>query len=251
MADPTEAAAQAATRFKAEVQKSGAIRPVEAAALVRSLAEPGKGMSNTERETFFETLASYVETLDLSMPEAAERPAASIELEPEVARRMNMAKGAEIDLEKAQQLLARSLLFVIMIDQLVWGVWKNIAPGSHIKRETKGNPSLPTVLRQYVSEETSPSEEDVVLCYEKTRQLAAGLLGALGPIGRNYGTKIYNKFHPDSIKELVTKEGGKGDAKFWQKFEGLFADLSEEIVEKDIHRAIAKYTEDLLKGSRN
>jgi hypothetical protein len=251
MADPTEAAAEAATQFRSEISKGGVIRPVQVGDLIRSLTEEVKGFSPSERETYLETLASYVETVKLEAPEAENAAVpASLRINKDVARRMNMSAESDIPPEKADLLFTRSLLFMLLVDQLVWAVWKNIAPASKIKRETKGSPSLPTVLRQFIGEQSELSEEDVLQTFEKTRQLAAGLLGALGPIGRNYGTKTRNKFNPDSIKDLVAKEGGKGETRLWQKFEELFHDLNEEIVEQDIHRAIVKYTEDLLKGSR-
>lgn len=249
MVDPTEAAATSASAFKKACSQAGGLGPSQVSEMLRTLPGNLKGLSNTAQETYFETLASYVETLEFE----EDSPGASdgtIALDKDVARRMNMAADTELSNEQATLLLTRGLLFLILIDQLVWAVWKNIAPTSSIKRETQGSPSLPTILRKYLTSEGEVSQSDLIDTVEKTRQLASGLLGALGPIGRNYGTKAAGKYNPESIKELVGKEGGKGETKYWQKFEELFQDLNEDVIEQDIHRAIVKYTENLLRGSR-
>jgi len=252
MADPTEVAAESASKFRASTEKGNTIRSGHVSELVREIQSSLKGMTATEHETFLETLASYLDTLEPAtgdLPGAGSVGDGSLVLAKEVTRKLNMAPETAVPAEKASLLLTRSLLFMIMVDQLVWGVWKNIPPGSNTKREPKGSPSMPNVLRSYLTGDTV-DDEDLVHAFEKTRQLAAGLLGALGPIGRNYGTKAAAKFNPESVREIVVKEGGKGEARYWQKYEELFQDLSEDIVEQDIHRAIVKYTEDLLRGSR-
>lgn len=251
MADPTETAAEAASQFRNATSRGADIRSAHVGDLIRSIQEAVKRLSPAERDDYLATLASYVDTIAPSAEEMETRGRGpAISLNKDAARRLSMAPDTELTAAQATLLLNRALLFLIMVDQLVWGVWKNIAPDSRIRRETKTSPSMPNVLRTFLGGGSEVTEEEVIQCFEKTRQLAAGLLGALGPVGRNYGTKATARFNPDAVREIVTKEGGKGETQYWKKYEELFQDLNEENIEQEIHQAIVRYAEDLLRGAR-
>lgn len=240
----------AASQFSKQTNRGSEIRPGRVADLLRQVQDAVRPLSATDRDAYLASLASYLDTISPDDDATGAGAGSGIVLSKEAARRLSMAAGEDLNPEQVELLLNRALLFVTMIDQLVWGVWKNIAPGSKIKRETKTSPSLSNVIRTYLSEPDKLEESEVIEALEKTRQLAAGLLGALGPVGRNYGTRAAARFNPDAIREIVTKEGAKGEVQYWKKYEELFQDLREDAIEQEIHGVIVRYAEDLLRGSR-
>jgi hypothetical protein len=88
---------------------------------------------------------------------------------------------------------------------------------------------------------------------EKTRQLIAGLLAALGPAGKNYARRYLTRYSPEAVRDLVKLEGasifGNADARYWKKYTELAQEISEASIQTDIQDAVAKYAEDLMRGT--
>ena len=87
---------------------------------------------------------------------------------------------------------------------------------------------------------------------ERSRQLTAGLLGAIGPVGKTIARKHAQRFSPDNIREHVRREGGGFlkvlEIKCWNRYELLAKDLNADQVEHEIREAITGYAEALITG---
>ncbi len=254
MATPSESATAIATSFR-----EGGYR---VAGLIESIRNTLNALSLPEHEAFLRALSTELRGSaargDREEAEAREEAARrrEVDIPEEVKKRLNLPGDFEITEDQVIYLLSQTLPFLLTIDQLVWAAWKNIAPESKVRRQGRNVVSVPNMLREYLQGNARLPENEMNQVIEKTRQLAAGLIGSIGPIGRTYGRKQAAKFSPSTIQELVRREGTKGtifggeEVKYWRKFMQLVEDMDEDLIEKEIHQAIARYTEDLLKGSR-
>ena len=61
-------------------------------------------------------------------------------------------------------------------------------------------------LGRYITGNTDTPLTDVVQPLERSRQLTAGLLGAIGPVGSTFARKFARRFSPDDIRNDVRRE---------------------------------------------
>lgn len=253
MESPTQAATRVANDFKEQ--------GFRVAALVAAIKEEVRARPLPEHDEFLDQLSRQLRgTSGRAAGEDAgdggDGGGPAVVLSESICKRLGARDQLEADPRQASYLLNRSLSFVLTLDQLVWTVWKNIAPTSRHKRQTGKVLSLPSMIRDTLSGTRSHREEDMTAVFEKTRQLAAGLIGAIGPMGRTFGRRQAAKFSPQGIQDMVRREGtragfmGGEEVKCWKKYNDLFEDLQEDVIEQDLHQAIVKYTEDLLRSSK-
>lgn len=176
----------------------------------------------------------------------------SADLPEDFRRRLRLPAGKPVAASHANRLLLQLLETTLTLDQLVWNIWKNLAPGSRLRRDASGEGDFRTLTGRYLTGDAEVSFAQVAQALESSRQLIAGLLGALGPVGRGYARKTAGRFSPEAIRELVKLEPGgfltSPDAKCWKKFCELAGELEEAAVERDIHQAIVGYAEELVLG---
>jgi hypothetical protein len=245
----------AAHRIATEFKESGS-RPTQ---LVKFIQEEMRNRSLPEQEDFLNHLAKEVRGMGgarSEMEDAEYGGSGQMVLSEAVSKRLGTKELISVNQEQATFLLNKLLPLLVILDQLVWTVWKNIAPESRIKRQSGNILSIPAMIRDLVTQSRSYREDEMDPVFDKTQQLAAGLIGAIGPMGRTYGRKQAAKFSPIGIQDMVKREGTKGpflggdEAKCWIKYNELFEDLNEDQIEQEIHQAIVRYTEDLMRGSR-
>ncbi len=248
--------AQAAHRIAEEFKASGS-RPTQ---LIQAIKDELKLRPLPEHNEFLDSLAMECRGGRVGgeavLEEAEYGGAGRMVLSENVTKRLGTKELAAVNQQQATFLLNKLVPLLVTLDQLVWTVWKNIAPESKTKRQSGNILSVPAMIRDYIFQTKSYKEEEMNPVFEKTQQLAAGLIGAIGPMGRTYGRKQAAKFAPMGIQNMVKREGTKGpflggdQAKCWIKYTELFEDLHEDQIEQEIHRAIVRYTEDLMRGSR-
>lgn len=170
----------------------------------------------------------------------------------DVQQKLKLAPEDRIDPARLGKLFASLAEMMIVMDQLAWNVWKNLAPKSTIRRESAAG-DMRTMLRRSVTGDAEVSAAQVAAQLEKTRQLIAGLLAALGPAGKNYARRYLSRYSPEAIRDLVKMEGasifGNADARFWKKYTDLAQEISEASINTDMQDAVVKYAEDLMRGS--
>ena len=170
----------------------------------------------------------------------------------EIQQKLKLTADDRVDSARLGNLFATLAELAMVMDQLAWNVWKNVAPKSGLRRESKTG-DLRTSLRRSLTGDAEVSASQVAQQLEKTRQLIAGLLAALGPAGKNYARRYLTRYSPEAVRDLVKLEGasifGNADARYWKKYTELAQEISEASIQTDIQDAVAKYAEDLMRGT--
>jgi hypothetical protein len=179
-------------------------------------------------------------------------PSNGLELPLELLGKLGMSPKESLDEERLIKLFTALLEMLVTLDHLIWNVWKNIAPKSNVRREQGGENPRRTIGR-YLSGDREVATLQITQMLEKTRQLTAGLLSAIGPAGEIFARKHLEKFAPEKIRASVESKSpgfiSNVDLKCWRRYVELAADLSGQAVETQIVDGIVAYTEELISRS--
>ncbi len=182
---------------------------------------------------------------------AAAAPGEPAVLPAELLQRLEkLAPGKPLDPRRALRALNVLLEFSLSLDQLVWQVWKAVAPKSVIHKGDGRFGDLRQCLGPYLTGDPEVSTEEVRQIVEKDRKLVAGLLGALGMVGETYAEKFLERLSPEAIREAAAAEPGVFiEVKCWRKYNAIFAEMNGPAIEKDVLNTIRKSTEKLILGA--
>lgn len=177
--------------------------------------------------------AGLVKVGDASLPaEEVQKLCAALNLDPKTTS--NPARVLEM--------VTRLVDFALRLDQLVWPIWKSIAPRSSLRPAG----DLKSTMARFVS-----GQSDVPLSrnIEDLRHLLASLLTAMSQIGRRFAQRHLAKFSPSEIEANVKLEGKSvletWQAKYWLRYIELSKHLDEPMIEREIIQIIAEYAESL------
>jgi hypothetical protein len=175
------------------------------------------------------------------------------EISEELKERLQkLAPGKRLDQARALRILDVLIEFAWSLDQLVWEVWKNIAPRSIIRHESGKHDDFRKTLGPYLTGDSEVSTEEVKQLVNKTRKLVSGLMAAMGTVGEIHSQKFLKRLSPDAIRRQALAEPGVFESiekKCWRKYTAVFAEMNEAAVEREILDAIKKYTEKLVLGA--
>jgi hypothetical protein len=178
---------------------------------------------------------------------------AAQEISEELKERLHkLAPGKQLDQGRALRILDVLIEFAWSLDQLVWQVWKSIAPRSLIHHESGKHGDFRKTLGPYLSGDSEVSTEQVKQLVHKTRKLVSGLMAAMGTVGEMHTQKFLERLSPDAIRKQAEAEPGVFESiekKCWRKYTSVFAELNEAAMEREILDAIKKYTEKLVLGT--
>ena len=179
-------------------------------------------------------------------------PGKGIELPLEILGKLGMTPKEPVDEERVIRLFTALLEMVVTLDHLIWSVWKNVAPKSSVRRDQGGDNPRRTIGR-YLSGDREVATLQITQMLDKTRQLTAGLLSAIGPAGEIFARKHLEKFAPEKIRAgAESKSTGfisNVEQKCWRRYVELAADMSGHSVEMQIVDGIVAYTEELISRS--
>ena len=167
-------------------------------------------------------------------------------------RLQKLAPGKRLDQARALRILDVLIEFVCSLDQLVWQVWKNIAPKSLIRHETGKHGDFRKTLGPYLTGDPEVSTEQIKQLVNKTRKLVAGLMAAMATVGEIQTQKFLDRLSPDAIRKQAEAEPGVFESiekKCWRKYSAVFGEMNEAAMEREILDAIKKYTEKLVLGT--
>ena len=172
-----------------------------------------------------------------------------IELPAELIGKIGMTPDEPVDEERLAKVFAALFDMVVMLDHLIWSVWKNVAPKSALRRDTD-TAKLRRTIGRCLAGDREVATLQVTQILDKTRQLTAGLLSAIGPAGETYARKHLEKFAPEKIRTSIESKSpgflGNIEQKCWRRYLELAGDLSGPVVEKQMVDAIVSYTEALF-----
>ena len=209
--------------------------------MVAGLIELAPTLSAESRASF----ASQLQAAGLTVKEAA---AATLELPPELQKKLGMPAGKALQVERAVKLLVITADMTLTLDQLAWALWKQLAPKSAIRKEAELN----RLAGAYLAGDAEVSTAQLMQPVEKTRRLIAGLLGAVGRASSTYAKKYVACLSPEVIEDwakMEKKTFESLEAACWRKFLQQARDhASEGAIEHEIQEAVAKAAENLILG---
>ena len=209
--------------------------------MVAGLIELAPTLPPEKRASF----AAQLQAAGLVLKEAS---SPTLDLPPELQKRLGLPPGKPLQVERAVKLLAIVAEFSLALDQLAWALWKQINPKSAIRKEA----DLNRLASAYLTGDTEVSTAQLSQPVEKTRRLIAGLMGAVGRAGSAYAKKHVSRLSPEVIEDWAKMEsrGWKSiEAACWLKYVQQAKEHgSEQAIEHEIMDAIAKAAENLILG---
>ena len=173
-----------------------------------------------------------------------------LDLPPELRGKLGLNPEQVLDEERLTKLLAALLEMVATLDNLIWNLWKTIAPKSVVQRDPGDN--FRRTIGRYLAGDREVATLQIKQMLEKTRQLLAGLLSAIGPTGESYARHHLETFAPEKIRASVETGGflTNVEQKCWRRYVTLAAELNGPAIEKQIVDTIVTYTEEIISGRK-
>jgi hypothetical protein len=225
--------------------------------LVARLVEAAPYLSITQRRA----LAEQLEAAGLvaaqpqaagAAPVAASASTASTESVPEeLQKKLGIEPGQALSQLRVLRLIAVLTEFSVTLDQLAWNVWKQVAPKSIVRREAGPESDFRKIAGPYLTGDDEVSTAQISQVVDKTRQLIAGLLAAIGSTGESFARQFLSRVAPSAIKEKADAESGffiGPEQKCWRKYLETFNEISGVSIEKEIAGILATNTEELILG---
>jgi hypothetical protein len=174
----------------------------------------------------------------------------ALDLPPELRGKLGLNPDQILDEERLSKLFAALLELVATLDSLIWNLWKTIAPKSAVQRDP-GDGFRRTIGR-YLAGDREVATLQIKQMLEKTRQLLAGLLSAIGPTGESYARHHLETFAPEKIRATVETGGflTNVEQKCWRRYVILAGELNGPAIEKQIVDTIVGYTEEVVSGRK-
>jgi hypothetical protein len=169
-------------------------------------------------------------------------------LSPDMRAKLGLRPEDDLDETRLTKLCHELLEAMIVLDQLVWSIWKLLSPKSVFRRESDEN--LRSLIGRYLGGDREVATLQIQRLLQNARQLTVGLLSAIGPAGETYARHHLETFAPEKIRAQVesTSSGFLSgvEQKCWRKYIELANQLNGPAVEQQLRRAIVKYTEEML-----
>jgi len=222
--------------------------PAPIAATSRTAEELAEDLVDRLPELTKESRAWLVERFRLLGLVAAPDP--GLDLPPGLRGKLGLSLEQTLDEERLTKLLAALLEMVATLDNVVWSLWKTMAPKSAVQREA--GDGLRRTVGRYVAGDREVATLQINQMLDKTRQLFASLLSAIGPTGETFARHHLETFAPEKIRATVETGGflTNLEQKCWRRYVVLASELSGPLIEKQIIDTIVNYTEEILSGRR-
>lgn len=172
----------------------------------------------------------------------------------ELQKRLGLEPGQPLDGARVLRLVASLCEFMVTLDHLSWSVWKNLAPKSIVRRDSGETGDFRKIAAPYLLGDAEVSTAQINLAVDKTRQLIAGLLAAVGATGESFARQFLSRFSPVAIKEAADADAGfflGPEQKCWRRYIAVFNETSGAAVEQELSKIIVKYTESLIIGTHS
>jgi hypothetical protein len=167
---------------------------------------------------------------------------------PELQKRLGLNGDRPLSTERAAKIMAMLMDTTLTLDQLVWTLWKQVAPKSTVRKEAE----FARLAGEYLTGSTEVSAAQAAQTLERVRKLIAGLLGGIGRAGAGFARERYRLFDPTAIEADARSEKKWNESiefACWRKYVQLCREYgSEAVIEKGIQEAVAKAAENLMLG---
>jgi hypothetical protein len=170
------------------------------------------------------------------------------ELPPELQKKLGIPPGKQLDSERALKMLVALSELTLALDQLVWALWRQMAPKSNFRKEAE----FGKLAGPYLGGDAEVSTQLLIQPLERTRKLIAGLLGAVGRASSTYAKKHTARFAPEVIEDwakIEKKWSESLEQVCWRKYvQHAKEHATEPAIENEIQEAITKAAENLIMG---
>jgi len=179
-------------------------------------------------------------------------PDRGLNLPPELRGKLGLTPDQPLDQERLNKLLAALFEMVVTLDNLIWNLWKTIAPKSAVRREYGDN--FRRTVGRYLAGDREVATLQISQMLDKTRQVLTGLLSAIGPVGETYARHHLETFAPEKIRTAV-EAASSGflsnlEQKCWRRYVALASELNGPAIEKQVVDAIVSYAEEVVLGRK-
>jgi hypothetical protein len=218
-----------------------ATAPETPESLLERLIESASGLSQEAKSGMLNSLRQA----GFPVPQGG---SAGFELSPEMQKKLGLKDGENVDPQRMVKLAAGLTELVQALDQLVWTLWKQLAPRSSYRKESE----FIKLVGPYLSGDAEVSTQVVAQPLERTRKLIAAFLGSVGRAGSTFAKQHVGRFAPEVIQDwarLEKKWNESLEYACWRKYQEHFKEHSSEpAIENEIQEAIIKATENLIMG---
>lgn len=166
-------------------------------------------------------------------------------------RALQLPDQRKLDAGRAMELTVLLADFASRMHQSVWNTWETgIAPNGEIRKRS----ILRATLARFLSGDVQVTKPLVADDLDKLHQLVAALSAAVKEAGKQFALRVMkDKFNPDQIRDNVLLQrpkkkmfGPTVEEQCWEKYKDLFQAMDERMVEDEIMRVVAEFTEGLL-----
>jgi hypothetical protein len=224
--------------------------------LVTRLVEVAPYLTATQRKALAEQLEAAglvaARPVAVTTTPTASTPGGGVDVIPdELQKKLGLEASQQLSQLRVLRLIAVLIEFSVTLDQLSWNVWKQVAPKSIVRREAGPESDFRKIAGPYLTGDDEVSTTQISQVVDKTRQLIAGLLAAIGSTGETFARQFLGRIAPAAIKEKADAESGffvGPEQKCWRKYLEVFNEINGVSVEKEIAEVLASRTEELILG---
>jgi len=225
--------------------------------LVARLVEVAPFLTIAQRRTFAEQLeagglvAARPPAAAVTASGSASGPPLAVAVPEELQKKLGIREDQALSQMRVLRLIALLSEFSVTLDQLTWNVWKQIAPKSIVRRDAGPESDFRKIAGPYLTGDDEVSTAQISQVIDKTRQLLAGLLAAIGSTGETFARQFLSRVSPTAIKEKADAESGffiGPEQKCWRKYVETFNEINGVSIEKEIAEVLASNTEELILG---
>jgi hypothetical protein len=195
-----------------------------------------------------ETRAEFAEKLQRAGLVVTQTSGGLPDLPPELMKKLGIPAGRAMDPERILKMVVALSEFSLALDQLVWALWRQMAPKSAIRKDVE----FSKLAGPYLGGDPEVSTQLLIQPLERTRKLIAGLLGAVGRAGSTYAKKHTARFAPEVIEDWAKMEKKWSESLeqvCWRKYvQHAKEHATEPAIENEIQEAITKTAESLITG---
>lgn len=125
--------------------------------------------------------------------------------------------------------------FTLVMDQLAWRIWKDLAPGSALKRPA----SFKADLAKFLAGDPSISREQVREQLERLRRVLAGLTSAAPRAGEIFASRQVQRIGAQSVEAAAARGalplvGDRKETACWRKYQELAKDLEADALAREL-----------------
>lgn len=157
--------------------------------------------------------------------------------------------AAPLSPARAAELAELLVQFTLVLDQLAWRIWRDLAPASSLKRP----PAFKSDLAKFLSADPAVSREQVQEQLDRLRKVLAGLTSAAPKAGEIFASRHVQRLGPASVEAAAVRGtmpviGDRKETACWRKFQELAKDLESDALARELLTLWGETAEKIITG---